>query len=41
MIFFHKYAMKNNLQNKMQTTFFLMASNNTDFDHECHVSMYR
>ena len=33
--------MKNNLQNKMQITFFLMASNNIDFDHVCHVDMYR
>ena len=29
--------MKNNLQNKMQITQFLMASKNTDFDHVCHV----
>ena len=33
--------MKNNLQNKMQITLFLMASNNIDFDHMCHVIMYR
>ena len=32
--------MKNNLQNKMQNTFLVMASNNIDFDHVCHVNMY-
>ena len=31
--------MKNNLQNKMQILFFVMASNNIDFDHVCHVTM--
>ena len=31
--FFDKYAMKNNLQDKMQIIFFLMASHNIDFDH--------
>ena len=39
--FFDKYAMKNNLQNKMQITFFLMVSNNIDFDHLWLVNMYR
>ena len=39
--FFDKYAMKNNLQNKMQITFFLTASDNIDFDNACHVNMYR
>ena len=33
--------MKNNLQNKMQITFFLVARNNIDFDHVCYVNMYR
>ena len=33
--------MKNNLQNKMQITFILMANNNIDFDHVCLVNMYR
>ena len=32
--------MKTNLQNKMQITFFLMASKNIDFDHVCHVVVY-
>ena len=41
MFFSDKYAMKNNLQNKMQITFFLMTSNNIDFDHVCQVNMYR
>ena len=36
-----KHAMENNLQNKMQITFFLMASNNIDFDLVCYVNMYR
>ena len=39
--FYDKCAMKNNLQNKMQITFFVMASNNIDFDHVRHVNMYR
>ena len=39
--FFDKYAMKNNLPNKMQITYFIMASNDIDFDHMCHVNMYR
>ena len=39
--FFDIYAMKNNLQNKIQITFFLMASNNIGYDHVCHVNMYR
>ena len=39
--FFDKYAMKNNLQTKMQITLFVMASNNIDFDHLCRVNMYR
>ena len=38
---FNKSAMKNNLQNKMQITFFLMTSNDIDIDHVCHVNMYR
>ena len=33
--------MKNNLQIKMQFTYSLMASKNIDFDHVCHVIMYR
>ena len=33
--------MKNNLQNKMQITFFLMASKNIDFGHVCHVVVNR
>ena len=32
--------MKNNLQNKMQITFLLMASNNMDFNHVCHVNTF-
>ena len=36
-----KDAMKNNLQNKMQITYFSMASKNIDFDHVYHVVMYR
>ena len=36
---FDKYAVKNNLQNKMQITFYLMASYVIDFDHVCHVNM--
>ena len=39
--FFDKYVMKNNLPNKMQITIFLVASKNIDFDHVCHVIMYR
>ena len=39
--FFDKYAMKNNLQYKMKITSFLMTSKNIDFDHVCHVIMYR
>ena len=31
--------MKNNLQIKMQITYFLTACNNIDFDHVCHVIM--
>ena len=31
---------KNNLQNKMQITFFRMPSNNIDFDLVCYVNMY-
>ena len=41
MVFLDKYAMKNNVQNKMQITLFPMASKNIDFDHVCHVNMYR
>ena len=33
--------MKIYLQNKMQISFFLKASKNTDFDHVCHVIMHR
>ena len=33
--------MKNNLQNTMQIIFFLMASKNIDFDHVCHVIVYK
>ena len=40
-MFFDKYAMKNNIQNKMQITYFLMASENIDFDHIYHVTVYR
>ena len=36
-----KYAMKNNLQNKMQIIFFLVATKNIDFNHVCHVIVYR
>ena len=32
---------KNNVQDKKQITYFLKASKNIDFDHVCHVSMYR
>ena len=39
--FLDKYAMKNNLQNKMRITIFVMAINNVDFDHVYHVNMYR
>ena len=38
--FFDKYAVKNNLQNKMQITLFLVTSNDIDFDHVCHMNMY-
>ena len=34
---FDKYAMKRILQIKMQIIGFLMASNNIDFNHMCHV----
>ena len=33
--------MKNNLQIKMQITYLLIASENIDFDHVCHVIMYK
>ena len=33
-VFFDKYAVKNNLQNKIQITFSLMTCNNIDFDRE-------
>ena len=39
--FSDKYAMKNNLQNKMQIIFFLVATNNIEFNHVCHVIVYR
>ena len=32
--------MKNNLQNKMQITLFLMSSKNIDFDHVCHAGNF-
>ena len=31
MFFFDEYAMKNNVENKMQITYFLMANTNIDF----------
>ena len=37
---FDKYAMQNNLQNKMQITHFLMASKNIDFDYLCRGIVY-
>ena len=37
---FDKYEMKNNIQNKMQITYFLMATKNIDFDHVYHVIVY-
>ena len=40
-MYFDKYAMENNLQNKMQITYLLMASKSIDFDHVCHVIVYR
>ena len=40
-MFFDKYAMKNNLQNKMQIIYFLVATKNIEFDHMCHVIVYR
>ena len=39
--FSDKYAMKNNLQNKMQISFFLVATKNIEFNHVCHVIVYR
>ena len=33
--------MKSYLQNKMQITRFLIASKNIDFDHMCHMILYR
>ena len=36
-----RYAIKNDLQNKMQITYSLMASKNIDFDHVCHMTLYR
>ena len=39
--FFLKFAMKNDLHNKMQITYFLMAGKKIDFDHVCHVIVYR
>ena len=33
--------MKNHLQDKMKITYFLTASKNIDFDHVCHVIVYR
>ena len=42
-VFYHyyKYAMKNNVQDKMHISYFLMASKNIEFDHVCHVIVYR
>ena len=39
--FFDKYAMKNNLQTKMQIIYFPVATKNIDFDHVRHVIVYR
>ena len=39
--FFDKFAMKNNLQNKMQITYVLMTGKNIDSDHVCHVIVNR
>ena len=33
--------MKNNLQNKLQVTYFFMANKNIYFDHVCNVIMYK
>ena len=38
---FDKYAMKNNLQNKTQIAYFLIARKNIDLNHVCHVIVYR
>ena len=38
---FDKNAMKNNVLFKVYITYFLMASKNIDFDHVCHVIVYR
>ena len=38
---FDKYAMKNNLHNELQITYFLMASKNIFFGYVCHVIVYR
>ena len=40
-VFFDNYAMKNNLQNKMQITFSPWPVKNIDSDHVCLVIMYR
>ena len=37
---FDEFAMKNNLQNKMQIIYFLMACKNSDFDHVRPVIVY-
>ena len=34
---FDKYAMENNLQNKMLIIYFLVATKNIEFNHVCHV----
>ena len=38
---FNKYAMKNNVKNKLKITYFLMAGKNIDFDNVSHVIVYR
>ena len=39
--FSDKNAMKNNLQNKMQIIYFLVATKNIEFNHVCHVIVDR
>ena len=34
-------TLKNNPQNQMQITYFHMASKNVDFDHVCHLLVYK
>ena len=38
---FDKYAMKDSFPNKTQITHFSISSKSDDFDHVCHVIMYR